>query len=68
MKIVETYGLYHYEVEGENEEAAAKELDEGYDFIMSPATSHMTSEERLIELHDLRKSIENKYNVTIKIV
>lgn len=66
MRKVETYGLYYYIVEGEREDEAAEELDRTVDFLNSPACRHLSGEEILTELADARKSICEKFGVTIK--
>lgn len=62
MKIVETFGLYHYEVTGNREAEAAAELDEAYDFL---SRSHLSGQAYEIELADARERIERDYGVEI---
>lgn len=59
---VETFSLYHYEVTGENEAAAAAELEEKYDFL---SRSHLSGDAFEIELADARNAIAEKYGVSI---
>lgn len=65
MIIVETMGLYHYEVTGEQEQAAAVEFQECYDFL---CRTNLSGDSFLVGLSDARKRISQKYGVTIKTV
>lgn len=58
---------YHYEVTGENEEAAAAEYQERLDRLERSWADYPQPEEwKLADLADLRREIAEKYGVTIK--
>lgn len=62
MKIVETNGLYHYNVIGEHEAEAAAELEAKLDIISRDYHSSYT----LDDIADARKAIVEKYGVLIE--
>ena len=64
MKIVETGGLFHYEVSGENENAAAEELERTLDII---SRQYWQSERNNADdRHDAVNKVAEKYGVKIR--
>ena len=61
MKIVETNGLYHYNVSGEREAEAAAELENKLDFISRDYHNRFA----LDDIVSARNCIAEKYGVTI---
>lgn len=59
------YSVYHYEVVGVEEEAAARELDNAL-WVLS--RSRMSGEDFLVELEEQRCRTAEKYGVEIKAV
>lgn len=64
MKIVETYGLYHYEITGERENEAAADLEAGYERIMRDTHNPYAEQ----DISDFRRDMEKKYGVNINVV
>lgn len=62
MKIVETNGLYHYNVSGKREEEAAAELENKLDFISRDYHNRFV----LDDIADARNGIAEKYGVKIE--
>lgn len=64
MKIVESYGPFHYEITGPREAEAAAEFEERYDRIFRNV--HAPSEYIELDVVDLCRDIAAKYGVTIR--
>jgi hypothetical protein len=56
-------GPFDYIVTGERESQAAKELENRLDFLSR--SYNLRREELIVEISDLRRRIEQKYNVKI---
>lgn len=61
MKIVETYGLYHYCVTGERDEEAAADLERRLDFISRDYHNRFAAD----DISDARRAVAEQYGVEI---
>lgn len=66
MKKVWTTALFHYEIVGENEAKAAKELEQRLDFLSR--CYHIQGESYLEEKRGIVEDTAKKYDVQIKAV